>query len=281
MRSVEADVMNSSPPIDDRSGTNASDSIASASSRVAPSAGVVGVLGGMGPLATIDFMSKMMALTEASTDQDHVPVVVSSIPQVPDRTEAFRGEGISPVAAMVDSAQRLVAARAGLVVIACNTAHLWYDEIEGAIGLPMIHLVDAAIEDAAMLAGPEGRIGLLGTDATLASGLYVNRAAPASMPQGVHWLLPTAGEMIELVMPGIAAVKAGRLESAASLLLAAAQALMQRGATAIILGCTEIPVVLNKGNSPLPVIDATAALARRAVAWSISQRLPRTDAHHA
>ena len=234
--------------------------------------GVIGVLGGMGPLATIDFMRKMIDATEAVVDQDHVPVLVSSIPQVPDRTEAFRGEGASPVAAMVASARRLLAGGAGLVVVACNTAHLWFDEIHDAIGLPMIHLVDAAIEDAAALAGQGGKIGLLGTDATLASGLYVNRVPANAQEHGVRWLLPTAGEMIELVMPGIAAVKAGDLARATELLLAAARGLKQRGADVVVLGCTEIPVVLNDGNAPLPIVDATAALARRAVAWSHASR---------
>jgi aspartate racemase len=238
----------------------------------AQAAGVVGVLGGMGPLATIDFMRKMLGATQAATDQDHVPMVVSSIPQVPDRTEAFRGEGASPVAAMVASAQRLVAAGAGLIVVACNTAHLWFEDIQQTVDLPMLHLVDAAIEDAVAIAGAGGRVGLLGTDATLASGLYVNRASPGGQFQEVHWLLPTAREMLDLVMPGIAAVKAGNLEIATDLLLAAARALKQRGATAVILGCTEIPVVLDEANAPLPVVDATAALARRAVAWSLAQR---------
>jgi len=238
----------------------------------APGTDIVGVLGGMGPLATIDFMHKMVAATQAQVDQDHVPVIVSSIPQVPDRTAAFRGDGLSPLAAMVDSAQRLAAAGAGLLVIACNTAHLWFDEIEAAIGLPMIHLVDAAIADASTLAGPEGRIGLLGTDATLASGLYVNRDLRHCGHPQPHWLLPTAAEMTDLVMPGIAAVKAGELDRASGWLLAAARGLKQRGATVVVLGCTEIPLVLDDANSPLPVVDATAALARRAVAWSLARR---------
>jgi aspartate racemase len=239
---------------------------------VANSAGVVGVLGGMGPLATIDFMRKMLDCTHAVNDQDHVPVVVSSIPQVPDRTEAFRGDGVSPVAAMISSARRLVAAGAGLVVIPCNTAHLWFEVIQQSVALPMIHLVDAAIEDAVALAGAHGKVGLLGTDATLASGLYVNRVRANGVSNPVHWLLPTASEMVELVMPGIGAVKAGNLTLASDLLLAAAGALKRRGATAIVLGCTEIPVVLCDTNTPLPVVDATAALARRAVAWSVAQR---------
>ncbi|MCU7371373.1 amino acid racemase [Paucibacter sp. O1-1] len=229
---------------------------------------VVGVLGGMGPLASLDFMHKMLVATPAARDQEHVPVVLSSIPQVPDRTEAFRGEGDSPLAAMLASGRRLRDAGAGLVVMPCNTAHLWFDELQAALGLPMLHLVDAALEDAVASAGAGARIGLLATDATLASGLYLNRSAS----QQVQWLLPTASEMLDWVMPGIQAVKAGHLVEAAALLLRAATALQRRGAAALVLGCTEIPLVLTTANAPVPVIDATAALARRAVSWSLSQR---------
>jgi len=231
--------------------------------------GVVGVLGGMGPLATVDFMHKVLEATPASTDQEHIPVIVSCIPQVPDRTEAFRGHGPSPLTAMVESARRLVAAGVGNIVMPCNTAHLWFDEVQAAIDRPMIHLVDAALEEAMDAGGDNGRIGLLATDATLASGLYVNRASPRCPAHKVQWVLPTAGEMLDLVMPGIAAVKAGKLGMAADFLLNAAQMLQRRGATVVVLGCTEIPVVLHVANSPLPVIDATASLARKAVAWSM------------
>jgi aspartate racemase len=229
---------------------------------------IVGVLGGMGPLASLDFMHKMLAATPAARDQEHVPVVLSSIPQVPDRNEAFRGQGDSPLAAMLASGRRLRDAGAGLVVMPCNTAHLWFDELQAALGLPMLHLVDAALEDAIAVAGAGARIGLLATDATLASGLYLNR--PTS--QQVQWLLPTASEMLDWVMPGIQAVKAGHLDDAAALLLRAAAALQRRGVAALVLGCTEIPLVLTTENAPVPVVDATAALARRAVSWSLSQR---------
>ncbi|MEO8059670.1 MAG: amino acid racemase [Burkholderiales bacterium] len=234
--------------------------------------GLVGVLGGMGPLATIDFMHKVLGATPASSDQDHVPLIVSSIPQVPDRTAAFRGDGASPLAAMVASGQRLADAGAGLVVIPCNTAHLWYAEIQSALDLPMLHLVDAALEDAIASVGAGASIGLLCTDATLASGLYMNRPQPGLR---VQWALPTANEMLELVMPGIEAVKAGDLARGAELLSAAAQALVRRGAQALVLGCTEVPVVLGPANVSVPLIDATASLARRAVAWSLAQRRPQ------
>ncbi len=214
----------------------------------------------------------MLLVTPASKDQEHVPVVASSIPQVPDRTEAFCGAGDSPLAAMLSSAQRLVRAGVGLVVISCNTAHLWFDDVQRAIGLPMLHLVDAALEDALSTAGQNARIGLLATEATLASGLYINRSPSVPSASALQWVLPTAHEVIDWVMPGIAAVKAGNLPRGAELLLLAAQALQRRGANCLILGCTEIPLVLTGSNAPMPVIDATAALARKAVEWSMAQR---------
>jgi aspartate racemase len=233
------------------------------------SAGVVGVLGGMGPLATIDFVRKLRAATPASVDQQHVPLLVSCIPQVPDRGRAFLGEGPSPLAAMVESGQRLAAAGAGLLVISCNTAHLWFDAVHHALGLPMLHLVDAAVDEAVAAGGRHAHIGLLATQATVASGLYARRPC-AGGP--VRWLLPTAAEMQAFVTPGIAAVKAGRLAEGAGMLRAAAHALARRGAAAVVLGCTEIPLVLDSAGTGLRLIDATDALARRAVAWSLAQR---------
>jgi len=240
--------------------------------------GLLGVLGGMGPLATVDFMHKVLLATAVRSDQDHVPMVVTCIPQVPDRTAAFRGEGESPLPAIIDSGRRLVAAGADLVLMPCNTAHLWFDEIHEALQVPMLHLVDAALDDAAALTSAHDRIGLLATDATLASGLYVNRQPANRRP--VQWLLPTAREMNDYVMPGIAAVKAGQLQHSSTLLLVAAHALVRRGATALVLGCTEIPLALDASRAGCVLIDATAALARRAVAWSIAHRqaTPLTEA---
>ncbi|MGM9482174.1 aspartate/glutamate racemase family protein [Roseateles sp. NT4] len=225
---------------------------------------VVGVLGGMGPLATIDFMRKVLDATPAARDQDHVPMIVSCLPQIPDRTAAFRGMGDSPLDAIVDCGRRLESAGADLIVMPCNTAHLWFDAVQARLQRPMLHLVDAALREAQRLAGPQARLGLLATDATIASGLYINRHLPgATAPT---WLLPTAGEMLEQVMPGIDAVKAGRLEAGQALLTEAAQALSRRGADVLVLACTEIPLVLDAAACGRPVADATAALAREVVA---------------
>src|SRR5690606_23936695 len=90
-----------------------------------PLRGLIGVLGGMGPLATVDFMQKLVAATPASRDQEHVPALISAIPQIPDRTRAFQGHGASPLPAMLACARRLEAAGAGVIVMPCNTAHIW------------------------------------------------------------------------------------------------------------------------------------------------------------
>lgn len=225
---------------------------------------VIGVLGGMGPLATVDFMRKVLDATPAARDQDHVPMIVSCVPQIPDRTAAFRGAGDSPLEAIVASGRRLTSAGADLIVMPCNTAHLWFDEVQAQLQRPMLHLVDAALREALDLAGPEARIGLLATDATTASGLYINRRLAGAPP--VQWLLPTAAEMLERVMPGIEAVKAGQLQDGQALLADAARALRQRSAAVLVLACTEIPIVLDAAACGLPVVDATAALARLVVA---------------
>ena len=142
---------------------------------------IVGVLGGMGPLATVDFLRKMIDATPAVRDQEHVPVIVSSIPQVPDRTEAYFRGGPSPLEAMISSGRRLVAAGAELIVVPCNTAHLWFDGLQAALDVPLLNLVDEAVSEVTKVVRPGGRVGLLSTDATLASGLY-NEAPLAEEP---------------------------------------------------------------------------------------------------
>lgn len=234
--------------------------------------GILGVLGGMGPLATVDFMSKVILHTPASQDQDHIPMLVSSIPQVPDRTLAYRGEGASPLEAMLLNVKRLVVGGANGLVITCNTAHFWFDEIRKATKLPMIHIADAALETAAKATGLHPTLGLLATDATVASGLYFSREVSDVYGGRIQaeWVLPTVIEMNELVMPGIMAVKAGNILEGRRLLSRAGGCLKRRGAIALVLGCSEIPIVLKCEDLDILLIDATDALAEKAVNWSMN-----------
>ena len=118
---------------------------------------VLGVLGGMGPLATVDFLQKLIEETPATRDQEHVPVVAYSVPQMPERPPAIVGNGESPLPHMLEGVLTLKRAGAKAVAIACNTAHFWYDDLVRDGGLPILHIADAACASL----GDARRVGLL------------------------------------------------------------------------------------------------------------------------
>ena len=221
----------------------------------------VGVLGGMGALATVDFLHKLVLATPASTDQQQVPLLVRFCPEVPDRVDALFGRGPSPEQALVAAAQALERGGAECLAIPCNTAHAWHDAIAAGVSIPVLHIADSALAAASQL-GIAGAVGLLGTTGTLHSGIY-----PARGP-GIEWVLSTEREQAEWVAPGIRAVKTLRAEQGGELLRQAAQALVQRGATIVIMACTEIPIALAQQDIGVPLVDPTLTLARACVAWA-------------
>ncbi|MSO54147.1 MAG: aspartate/glutamate racemase family protein [Rhodospirillales bacterium] len=229
----------------------------------------LGVLGGMGPLATADFMRKVIAATPAERDQDHIPMVVYSVPQIPDRSAAILADGVSPLPAMIEGVTSLERAGAQAIAIPCNTAHHWYDDLVKASRVPILHIVDAAARALDARRISTKKLGLLGTTGTIASRVYQNRLEAL----GYECIAPSAADMDRLVMKGIGEVKAGRLAEAKTLLTAAADTLFARDIGAVILGCTEIPLVLI---DPSRYVDATHALAQASVKWAMTEeRLAR------
>lgn len=220
---------------------------------------MLGVLGGMGPLASADFMRQLTLLTPASCDQDHIPAVLWSDPRIPDRTAARLAGGADPLPALLRGIRGLERAGATAIAIPCNTAHGWFAAMQAATPLPILHIVDAAAADLTRQGVPDGPVGLLGTAGTLAMGLYQQRL-------GRPCLTPNDAAMARLVTPAIALVKANRVAEAHAPLAEAAQALMDRGAHAVVLGCTEIPLGIAAGPAlAFPVVDTLAALARAAI----------------
>jgi aspartate racemase len=225
----------------------------------------LGVLGGMGPLASAQFMARLTLLTPAERDQDHIPALLWSDPRVPDRTAARLGGGEDPLPALLRGLRGLEAAGCGAIAIPCNTAHGWFDALQAATGLPILHIVDAAATELARLGVPGGEVGVLGTAGTLAMGLYQERLGA----RGYACLVPEPATMDRLVTPAIALVKANRVADAHAPLAEAARGLMARGARAVVLGCTEIPLGLQAGPAlPFPVADTIDALARAAIRWA-------------
>ncbi len=228
---------------------------------------VLGVLGGMGPLASAHFMVRLTLLTPAERDQEHIPAVLWSDPRVPDRGDAMRAGGTEPLPWLLRGIDGLKHAGCGAIVIPCNTAHAWYDQMARHAEVPMPHIVDAAAADLARIGIRPGRIGLMGTATTLRTKLYQQRFA------GLGWecLEPTETQMTRLVSPAIARVKANQVADAYEPLAEVINDLANRGATAVVLGCTEIPLGIQAGPSAglrVPVIDTIDALARAAIAWA-------------
>ena len=232
----------------------------------------IGVMGGMGPAAAMQFSQYMVRFNEGATrDQQHVQMLVDQATDIPDRTRAIQGVGPDPVAEMQASLHRLAAAGADEIVMTCNTAHHFFPQVQAAIerehpGVRAIHIVDATMKLLDQQAPGAKRIGLLATSGTVDQQIYQKRAA------GREWLTPdpqTQGEVMEGIYGG---VKAGDLDSGRAHLLAAAQKLVDAGADAILLACTEIPLVLKTGDvkdkdgKPVPLIDTLEAQAREAIA---------------
>lgn len=224
---------------------------------------VLGVLGGMGPLASAQFMLRLTLLTPALRDQDHIPAILWSDPRVPDRTAARIAGGEDPLPALIRGIRGLESAGATAIAIPCNTAHGWFEGMQDATPLPILHIVDAAESELLRLGVAPGPIGLMGTAGTLAMRLYQGRLDS----RGWTCLTPTEEEMDRLVTPGIALVKANDVTAAYPPLAEAARLLVARGARAVVLGCTEIPLGIAAGAPlPFPVCDTIDALARAAIA---------------
>ena len=229
----------------------------------------------MGPLATVDFFNKVLAATPARGDADHVPMLIQSDPRIPPRPAAILAGGRSPLPELLAGRDRLIAAGAVALAMPCNTAHFWLADLLKGCSVPFISIVDASIGELATLADAGSPIGLIATRATLAARIFDVPLQQA----GYTVLLPSETAMNTWVLPGIDDVKSGQAPRGGQLIEQAVQALVDQGAHAVILACTETPLALDAIASPVrsKCIDSTAALARHCVAWWQSTQVKSAD----
>ena len=224
---------------------------------------VIGILGGMGPLATADLFQKITLHTAASCDQDHPRVCIDSNTNISDRTAALLHGGADPVPEMVKSAQRLESIGADLLIMPCNTAHNFYDAVASSVSIPVLHMI-AITRDALKSRGVKCA-GLLATDGTVQTGIY-QRTFEGS---GVELLTPDNAEDQAAVMDIIYnGVKAGDLTHDATAFRSACEHLLARGAEVLILGCTELPP------RSTSIISITPTSTRR-LSWRSPPSAPR------
>jgi aspartate racemase len=223
---------------------------------------MLGILGGMGPLATVDFLTKVIRNTPASCDQDHIETIVVSAAKTPDRTAALRGAGPDPYPAMLKALKQLERSGAEVIAMPCNTAHYWHSALQRETGVPLLHIVDAVLDGLDVSRHREMTMGILATTGTIEAEIYQQRFRQ----RGCSYLVPGTSSQAR-VMQAIRHVKSGSVEAAGQLLSEEARALMDRGASHIVMACTEIPIALADAEFDIAdfLIDPTDDLAHASV----------------
>lgn len=220
----------------------------------------VGILGGMGPEATNMFFQKIIKLTPAKSDQDHIKIVIYNDPKIPDRTNAIIGKGQSPVPAMLRGIKFLQKANVDFIAIPCVTAHFFYKEIVAKVNVPILNIIEETLFSIKSKFNQIRRIGLLATSGTIHSKLFHKTFEK----HGLTIIVPNKRDQ-EILMDAIygrngikAGVTAGEPKDK---ILRIADTLIRDGAEIIIGGCTEIPLVINEDDLTVPFVDTLKELA--------------------
>ncbi len=218
----------------------------------------LGVLGGMGPLATADFLRKLVKKTEASVDQEHIPVLLYGDCTTPDRTASIVGAGPSPLPQLLEGIRFLNQAGARAICIPCNSAHCWFDEMQAASAVPLLHIVRASASQVRKKNPSSKMVGVLSTFGTHTMGIYTSSLKDL----GYTVVSPTVEEFERFVSPAIAMIKANNWQEAEVTFAEAATHLVARGAEIIVLGCTEIPFGMERQcrANPSKFVDSNDAL---------------------
>ncbi|MCI9485999.1 MAG: amino acid racemase [Lachnospiraceae bacterium] len=219
----------------------------------------IGIVGGMGPLATCDLFRKIVEVTDAKSDQEHVRVCIDNNTEISDRTAAILSGGPDPVPEMVKSAVRLQGMGADVLIMPCNTAHYFYDRLVPFVDTPFLNM----IEETAKEIRQKGmkKVGLLATDGTCQSGVY-KKVFDA---MGIETCMPSPARQRSVMDVIYKGVKAGNLSIDLTGFYEAMEELFADGAETLVLGCTELPVAFDLFQIEKPNIDPTLVLAKAAV----------------
>lgn len=233
----------------------------------------IGIVGGVGPAATVDFMNKIIRNTSAKSDQEHLKMVVEHNPQIPDRTENLISDGADPTIALYATCKKLESDDANMIAIPCNTAHAYVERIQPYLSIPIVNMLFETIHFIKKSFPNRTPIGLLATTGTIKSRVYHDVAEKAGLT-----LITPDEENQKLVMNSIygkQGVKAGYTKGTCqSDLLTALTHLVENGAQIIILGCTELPLLLAQnesfsvGEKTVVVLDPTEILAKKCIQLS-------------
>ena len=223
----------------------------------------IGILGGMGPLATADLFRKIVLMTDAACDNDHIRIYIDDNSSIPDRTAAILSGGPDPVPNMTDSLRKLEACGADCIIMPCNTAHYFLPQLQALTPIPILSMLEATAK-ACAAAYPGKTAAILATKGTLATRLYDNALAK----EGVACLTPDEAGQDALMRVIYDGVKAGAAPDAYRQdMTRVLDDLTARGADYFILGCTELPLAAQALGLTQPTVDPTAELAKTAITF--------------
>lgn len=221
---------------------------------------IVGVLGGMGPRATVDFFQKVINLTPASRDQEHIRMIIYNDVKTPDRTGFIIGQGESPLNMLVSRAIKLQMMGAAFLAMPCNTAHYFYDDIIRFVDIPFINMIEEVAKKIKAKYGCKAKAGLLATLGTYKARVYQR----VFDKYGLEVIIPDEKgkkyvyQLINKIKEDINVAKADDV-------VAVIKDLRAKGASVIILGCTELPLLEQQYPRDIEYVDATLVLARKTV----------------
>lgn len=220
---------------------------------------IIGIIGGMGPLATDDLFHKIIVNTDAGKDQDHIRVLIDNNTNIPDRTKAILHGGDSPVEALSESAVKLESMGANLLIMPCNTAHYFYEDVSTCVSVPVLNMISVT----GRILSEKGikKAGLLATDGTVQSGIYEREL----QKYGIEVIKPDADGQKNVMDMIYGGVKAGLAEYDTAEIRKAIENILDSGAQILILGCTELPLAMEMYKLDYPIIDPTLELAREAI----------------
>lgn len=221
----------------------------------------IGIIGGMGPEATLDLFGKLIRHTDAACDAEHIRVYIDCHTGIPDRTRAILSGGESPVPYIAESAQKLAAMGADFLLLPCNTSHYYYDEIAALSPVPVVNMIRTAAEELRRCG--VCRVGVLATDGTLQAGVYQKELAAC----GVEAICPSGEDQAAVMRLIYDGIKANAPTFDIAPIERTLAHLRDAGAERLVLGCTELPVAVARYGIHAPdALDATDVLARTAVA---------------
>ncbi|MEY4756070.1 MAG: hypothetical protein RJA34_968, partial [Pseudomonadota bacterium] len=194
---------------------------------------LLGILGGMGPLATVDFLFKLTRLTAANCDQEHLPWVTASQPGIPDRSAAIKAGNDGPGPYLTKGVAWLAAQGVQLITIPCNTSHFWFDQMQAASSVPILHIADATIEELQHSEGEIGAITIMATRGTIQAGIYSRRLAAKGFDLAA--IRENEQSVVDQIIKD---VKGGQVGAARDAMRALLHQLSARGVKTAILGCT-------------------------------------------